>query len=224
MSLSQAFPKSNGRAFFVKRIDYYDYCRQIRSLKETKEINKSLKFLLLDFADRHGYDGMICPSNETLAEANCISVKSINGLLSRARKNKLIKTSPARKGKPRYITLLCPETGEPIFLRICKKDSNNLANVQKSLDSTYYIKDKEKIKESPLPIEYQINALRYKVPKDVRYEVGCTVTLKTGIDIIGFDRLSILLADMRTESHIDFFEALENRIRDIGYQNLSQLQ
>lgn len=200
-----------------KHIDYYDYCRQIRALKETKEINKSLKFLLLDFADRHGYDGMICPSNKTISEANCISEKSIDGLLSRARKNKLIKTSPARKGKPRYITLLCPQDGKEIFLQIRKKDSDNFANMQKKSNPTYYIKDKEKIKEEPLPLNKQIQALKYFLPKDIRYKPKITFVLSDGITAMGFDNFRGLIFKMRSESHIDFVTVLKDRIKTAGY-------
>lgn len=96
--------------------------------------------LLLDLADRHGDDGKIFPSNATLADENCISEKSIEGLLSRGRKNNLIKTSPARKGQRRYITLLCPVDGQELFLQICKKD---FANMQKSLNPTYSSNVKE---------------------------------------------------------------------------------
>lgn len=200
-----------------KHVSYHDYCRKIRALKETKEINKSLKFLLLDFADRHGYDGMICPSNKTIAEANCISEKSIDGILSRARKNKLIKTSPARKGKPRYITLLCPEDGKEIFLQIRKKDSDNFANMQKKSEPTYYIKDKEKIKETPLPLNHQIQILKISVPKDIRHKTGITFIFKDGINAIGFDSMKNLILDMKSESHKDFVTALKNRIKTAGY-------
>lgn len=200
-----------------KHVDYYDYCRQIRALKETKEINKSLKFLLLDFADRHGYDGMICPSNKTISEANCISENSIDGLLSRARKNKLLKTSPARKGKPRYITLLCPEDGKEIFLQIRKKDPDNFANMQKKSKRTYYIKDKEKIKETPLPLNHQINALRIALPRDIRYVKGITFVLKDGIDMMGYIDMQDLLFTMKSQSHTDFIGVLKERIKIAGY-------
>lgn len=171
--------------------------------------------MLLDFADRHGYNGMICPSNKTIAEANCISENSIDGLLSRARKNKLIKTSPARKGKPRYITLLCPDDGTEIFLQIRKKDSKNFANTQKKSDSTYYSNDKEKIKEKPLSLNFQLQTLKYTVPKDVRYKSGLTFVFKDGIKAMGFDKFKNLLFVMRSESHQDFIGDLKKRIN--GY-------
>lgn len=137
-----------------KEVSYYDYCRRIRRLKEVNGINKSLKMLLLDLADMHGENGKIFPNNKTLAENNCISEKSIDGLLSRARKNNLIKTSPARKGQKRFITLLCPDDGQPIFLHIRKKNQNNFANTQKS---TFYINDKIKEKGSSLPVSLHWN-------------------------------------------------------------------
>jgi len=137
-----------------KEVSYYDYCRRIRRLKEVNGINKSLKMLLLDLADMHGENGKIFPNNKTLAENNCISEKSIDGLLSRARKNNLIKTSPARKGQKRFITLLCPDDGQPIFLHIRKKNRNNFANTQKS---TFYINDKIKEKGSSLPVSLHWN-------------------------------------------------------------------
>ena len=131
----------------MKYINYYEYCREIRALKETKEINKSLKFLLLDFADRHGYDGMICPSNKTISEANCISEKSIDGLLSRARKNKLIKTSPARSDELRIIKLLCPNSGEEIFLtkKSYDKDYLNSLSYVDFLKTNYWVNIRKKI-------------------------------------------------------------------------------
>lgn len=137
----------------AKEVDYYDYCRKIRRLKETNGINKSLKMMLLDLADMHGDNGKIFPNNKTLADNNCISEKSIDGLLSRARKNRLIKTSPARKGQNRFITLLCPDSGEPIFLQIRKKNTNKFANMQKSSGATYYKNDKIKDNGAFLPLK-----------------------------------------------------------------------
>lgn len=77
--------------------------------------------------------------------------------------------------------------------------------------SDHYIKNINKEKRAR-PLNYSIQGLRHRLPKDVRYKQGITFVLKDGLDVMEGQELLDLLVKIRSESHTDFVGVLKKHI------------
>lgn len=186
----------------------------IKTIQSTdkKELNHTQKNLLVAILIRFGQRGNIGFNNDEIGSWIGEDGEYIKNILSKLKAKKYLKIEGRKSNRKIYPG---PKLFRDSQSQTKKVRDSQSPNVTTSHEPKILPIIKKEKKEKPLSLNFQLQTLKYTVPKDVRYKSGLTFVFKDGIKAMGFDKFKNLLFVMRSESHQDFIGDLKKRIN--GY-------